>query len=84
MVVFGGILFIFSESSAVMVPIECRNKAIFRAAYCTSKDNTFNLIEGRVSVPLESGVFTSSFIWMSPILIWVVVYINVPFYFMRL
>ncbi|VDL53198.1 unnamed protein product [Hymenolepis diminuta] len=54
-VVFGGILFIFSESSAVMIPIECGNKMIFRAAYCTSKDNNFNLIEGRVSVPLESG-----------------------------
>lgn len=54
-VVFGGILFIFSERAAVMILIEGGNKSVFKAAYCTSGDKNVNLIEDRVTVPLKSG-----------------------------
>nr|CDS30651.1 E3 ubiquitin protein ligase HECTD1 [Hymenolepis microstoma] len=54
-VVFGGILFIFSQRAAVMILIEGGNKSVFKAAYCTSEDKNVYLTEDRVIVPLESG-----------------------------
>ncbi|VDN97832.1 unnamed protein product [Rodentolepis nana] len=54
-VVFGGILFIFSERAAVMILLESGNKTVFKAAYCTSGGKNVILIEDRATVPLESG-----------------------------
>lgn len=55
--VFGGVLFIFSDKAAVMVPVECKNKIALRAGYCTSMGKHFYCMENHRSIPKEYGWF---------------------------